>query len=78
MKTVDIQHTSLDACVTDAQSDRVVITRGGSPVALVVGVEGLDEEQVQLGASDAFWKLISERRREPIIDRAALDKTLDR
>ena len=77
MKTVDIQQTSLDACVTDAQSDRVVITRGGSPVALVVGVEGLDEEQVQLGASDAFWKLISERRREPIVDRAALEKTLE-
>ena len=78
MKTVDIQQTSLDACVTDAQSDKVMITRGGSPVALVVGVEGLDEEQVQLGASDAFWKLISERRREPVVDRAALDKTLDR
>ena len=59
MKTVDIQQTSLDACVTDARSDRVVITRGGSPVACV-GVEGLDEEQVQLGASDAFWKLISD------------------
>ena len=47
MKTVDIQETSLDACVLDAQSDRVVITRGGNPVAIVVGVEGLDEEQAR-------------------------------
>lgn len=76
MKTVDIQHTNLDACVTDAQSDRVVVTRGGSPVALVVGVEGLDAEQVQLGASDEFWKLISERRQEPTVDRAALERKL--
>ena len=40
MKTVDIQETNLDACVLDAQSDRVVITRGGNPVLLVVGVRG--------------------------------------
>jgi hypothetical protein len=45
VKTVDIQETNLDACVFDAQSDRVVITCGGNPVALVVGIEGLDEEQ---------------------------------
>jgi len=77
MKTVDIQETNLDACVFDAQSDRVVIMRGGNPVALVVGVEGLDAEQTQLGASDEFWKLISARRKEPTIDRAALEKKLD-
>ena len=76
MKTVDIQHTSLDACVVDAQSDRVVITRGGNPIALVVGVEGLDEEQIQFGVSDKFWKLISERRTEPTFDRTALEKRL--
>jgi hypothetical protein len=76
MKTVDIQETNLDACVIDAQSDRVVIMRGGNPVAIVVGVQGLDEEQVQLGASDEFWKLISSRRKEPTLDRAALEKKL--
>ena len=77
MKTVDIQHTNLDACIADAQSDRVVVTRGGSPVALVVGVQGLDEEQVELGASDEFWKLISERRKEKMTDRDTLERTLD-
>ena len=77
MKTVDIHETNLDACVVDAQSDRVVVTRGGNPVALVVGVQGLDEEQAQLGASDEFWKLISARRKEPTIDRAALEKKLE-
>jgi hypothetical protein len=77
MKTVDIGQTSLDACVFDAQSDRVVITRGGNPVAIVVGVEGLDEEQTELGASDKFWKLISERRKEKTLDRSALEKELE-
>ena len=77
MKTVDIQETNLDACVFDAQSDRVVVTRGGNPVALVVGVEGLDAEQTELGASDEFWKLISARRKEPTINRATLEKKLD-
>jgi len=77
MKTVEIQETNLDACVQEAQSDRVVITRGGNPVALVVGVEGLDVEQTQLGASDKFWQLISARRKEPTIDRSSLEKKLD-
>ena len=77
MKTVDIQDTSLDACVFDAQSDRVVVTRGGNPVALVVGIQGLDEEQIQLGASNEFWKLISNRRQEPTLDRSALEKKLE-
>jgi antitoxin (DNA-binding transcriptional repressor) of toxin-antitoxin stability system len=76
MKTVDIQETNLDACVSDAQSERVVIMRGGNPVALMVGVQGLDEEQIELGASDKFWKLISDRRKEPTIDRLALEKGL--
>ena len=77
MKTVDIQQTNLDACVVDAQSDRVVIMRGGNPVALVVGVQGLDEEQIELGASNEFWDLISDRRKEPTIDRSALEKKLE-
>jgi hypothetical protein len=77
MKTVDIHETNLNACVVDAQSERIVIMREGNPVALVAGVPGLDEEQAQLGASDEFWKLISERRKEPTLDRSALEKKLD-
>ena len=77
MKTIDIQNTNLDACVTDAQSAPVVVMRGGSPVALVVGVQGLDDEQVQLGANDEFWHLISARRKEKSLDRTALEKRLD-
>lgn len=69
---------NLDACVTDAQSAPVVVMRGGNPVALVVGVQGLDDEQIELGASDTFWGLISAHRKEKTISRAALEERFDR
>ena len=78
MKSVDIGQTSLDACVRDAQSQQVVVTRGGDPVALVVGVEGLDEEQIALGVSDEFWRLMSDRRKEKTLGRASLEAKLRR
>lgn len=39
-----LAQVTLDVCVKDAQRERVVITRKGKPVALTVGVEGLDKE----------------------------------
>ena len=76
MKTVALQEADLDRCVKDAQRDGVLITRRGRPVALLVGVEGLDREQIELGQSDRFWKLIRKRRREKPISRAELEKRL--
>ncbi len=78
MKTVAMEQTNLDACVTSARSDRIIVTRGGCPVALIMGIEGLDEEQVQLGSSDKFWKLISQRRKDETVGRAALEEKLKR
>ena len=76
MKSVDIDQVSLDRCVIDAQRERVVILRDGKPVALMIGVEGLDEEQLQLGSSDRFWTLIGERRREKTMSRAELEQKI--
>jgi antitoxin (DNA-binding transcriptional repressor) of toxin-antitoxin stability system len=78
VKTIGIEHATLDACLQDAQHERVVITRNGIPVALIVGLEGLDEEQVQLGSSEPFWQLIAERRRQKTMGRAELEQTLAR
>lgn len=39
---------------------------------VVVGVEAMDKEQLQLGASDKFWKLITLRRNERPLSRAVL------
>lgn len=56
MKTAGLEQATLDACVEEVQRDRVVITRGGQPVAMVIGVRGLDEEQLELGSSGKFWE----------------------
>jgi hypothetical protein len=45
-------------------------------VALVVGVEGLDEEQLQLGSSDRFWTLIEARRKQKTMSRAELERRI--
>jgi antitoxin (DNA-binding transcriptional repressor) of toxin-antitoxin stability system len=74
MKTVGIEQVTLDACVDEAQHDRLIITRNGSPVALIVGIQGMDEEQVSLGGSDSFWKLISERRTQKSLSRTELEQ----
>jgi antitoxin (DNA-binding transcriptional repressor) of toxin-antitoxin stability system len=74
MKTISLEQATLDTCVIDAQRERVVVTRGGKPVALIVGVEGLDEEQLQLGSSDRFWELIAERRAQRTVRRAELER----
>ncbi len=78
MKTIRLERSTLDACVKDAQLDRVVVTRQGKPVALVLGVEGMDEEQVEFGSSDEFWKLITHRRKQKSISRAELENRLTR
>jgi antitoxin (DNA-binding transcriptional repressor) of toxin-antitoxin stability system len=76
VKTIDVDQTNLNECVQGAQSERIVITQGGKPVALVVGVDGLDEEQLELGSSDAFWKMIEARRQQPTLTREQLEQEL--
>jgi PHD/YefM family antitoxin component YafN of YafNO toxin-antitoxin module len=74
VKTVDADKVSLAECVTEAQQERLVIMRDGKPVAMIIGVEGLDEEQLQLGSSSRFWDLIRGRRDEGTISREELEK----
>ncbi|HMF11434.1 MAG TPA: hypothetical protein VKE94_03990 [Gemmataceae bacterium] len=50
-----------------AQRERVLITQNGKPLALVVGVENKDEEDIHLESSPEFWRMIEERRREPTV-----------
>ena len=78
MKVIGLKDTSLDACVSEAQHEKILITRNGKPVALVVGVEGLDAEQLDLGSDSAFWKLITQRRRQRRITRAQLEEKISR
>ena len=77
MKTFGIEQATLDVCVREAQGEQVLVTRGGIPVAMVVGLEGIDEEQAQLGSSDEFWRLIIQRRGQPAISRSELERRAD-
>lgn len=74
MKTVDLEEHGIERWVDDAQREKVVVRRGGKPVAILIG---LDEEQQELGRSTRFWELIRERRRQPTISRAELESLLD-
>jgi hypothetical protein len=76
VKSINLGQVSLDQCVAEARRDQVVILRDGKPVALMFGVEGLDEEHLELGSSDRFWTLIGERRREKAMSRAELEQKI--
>ena len=76
MITVGLEDANLNDCIEDAQQERVLITRQGKPVALIIGIEGLDAEQVQLGSSSKFWTLMNERREQQTMSRAQLEQSL--
>ena len=76
MKIVSLEEAKLKDCVRQAQRQRVVLMRKGKPVALLVGVKGLDLEQLELGHSDEFWSLIRARRGQRTIGREELEKRL--
>jgi hypothetical protein len=44
---------------------------------VLVGIEGLDADQLELASSDRFWKLIAERRQQPTLSRAELERRLE-
>lgn len=77
MKTISLENASLDTCINDAQYERIVIMRNGKPTVLIVGVEGMDEEQLQLGSSDKFWAFIEERRKQKTISRAEMEQVFN-
>jgi prevent-host-death family protein len=45
---------NLASIIDMAQHEPVVVTRRGKPIAVIVGVEGLDPEQVALRCEGAF------------------------
>lgn len=54
-----------------------MITRKGRAVALLVGIKDMDPEQLDLGTSDTFWKLIAKRRKQKTISRSKLERKVD-
>jgi prevent-host-death family protein len=62
------------ACVSDAQRDRVIVTRHGKPAAVLVGVQGEDWDAVVVQTDPKFWRLIRARRRQPTLSLGQLKR----
>lgn len=79
MKVIELQQveTPLRTCLEEAQKERVLITRNGKPTALITGVEGYDLEDVMNASDPAFWEMIEERRKQPTMNRAELERRLN-
>jgi hypothetical protein len=64
----------LDSIDKQLRREPTVKTKHRKPI---VSVEGMDEEQLQLGSSDKFWKLVEKWRKEKTISRAELERRLN-
>ncbi len=53
---------NLDAVLSSAQAERIVISRHGKPCAVLVGIEDYDAEDLRLASSQDFWRMIRSRR----------------
>lgn len=72
MKTLDVGQTDLAGCVSAAQDEPIVVTQAGAPIAVILGVNGMDTEQIELGTSAEFWTMIQARRTQPTISKSDL------
>jgi len=76
VKVINVNDLKIDACVRVAQGQEVVVTKNGQPVLLMLGVKGMDLEQLELCRSAKFWALMRERRTRPAISRKELEDQL--
>jgi hypothetical protein len=59
-----------------AKQERGLVTRGGKPLALVVGVEYKDQEDWDLEMSPGFWQMIQQRRNQPTVPVSEVESSL--
>ena len=80
MKTINVRdfQKRIRETVETAQTERVVLTRHGEPVALVVGLEGMEWEDIVLQTSRPFWKLIEKRRDQETVPLHEIRERLER
>ena len=78
MRETTIESFSADplGLLQAAQEERVLVTRGGKPLALVVGVEYKDEEDWNLEMSPEFWQMIQQRRDQPTVPLSEVESSL--
>ena len=66
MKTVGVHdpQRTIRRAVARSQKEPVIVTRRGKPAAILIGVEGMDWEDLLLRTDASFWKMIERRRRQ--------------
>jgi prevent-host-death family protein len=67
----------LSEYVMASQNDRVIITSHGKPVAVVVGVQGEDLEDLLTRANPEFWEMIDRVRGQPTVPLAEAQAHFD-
>jgi prevent-host-death family protein len=55
------------ACIDDAQSEHIVVTRHGKPAVLIIGLEDYDAEDWGYMTDLQFWTMIADSRTQPDI-----------
>ncbi len=61
--TVRDAKATLSGTIEDSQGQKVVITKHGKPVCILIGCEGYVIEDVLTLADPAFWEMIEQRRK---------------
>lgn len=54
----------LSSLVEQSQKERIILTRHGKPVAMLLGIRGRDLEDLLLAQDPTFRDLIAKRRRD--------------
>ena len=76
MKLVGVRQAQagLSDILDRAQRERILLTRHGRPVAILMGVEEMDLEEIVLSQDREFWNLIDARRRstKPLVSHEKL------
>ena len=64
MKFITVRNAkaTLSNTIAVSQEQRVVITKHGKPVCILIGCEGYEIEDVLTAVDPEFWKMIEERR----------------
>jgi PHD/YefM family antitoxin component YafN of YafNO toxin-antitoxin module len=79
MKTVSLTDTesSLEKVLKAAQKEKILVLRGDKPMAMIIGLEGYDAEDLCLATSAQLWQLIEARRQGPAISLAEAKARLE-
>ena len=79
MKQLTLEQLSeqLQDYVRSAQREQILITDNGKPIALLLGLENSDPEQLNLQLSARFWEMISDRRKRPTVTLSVVEAQLE-